>query len=153
MWSLGTSSLVLIMRSFLKFCYRIQVNLAAADVLIALCCMWPHLVNDLTKPAFVLGAFMCKFNAFAQSKSNSSFLVTTLLLCCISPIWHNYASIGILYGLLAASATTMLNAFTQQSLFDVQSLEARCPLAEKFGFTKNFIATWVFVLSPASACS
>ena len=44
------------------------VNLAIADVLIALCCMWPHLVNDLTKPAFVLGAFMCKFNAFAQSK-------------------------------------------------------------------------------------
>ena len=46
------------------------VNLAIADVLIALCCMWPHLVNDLTKPAFVLGAFMCKFNAFAQSKSD-----------------------------------------------------------------------------------
>ncbi len=45
-----------------------QVNLAVADVLIALCCMWPHLVNDLTKPAFILGAFMCKFNAFAQSK-------------------------------------------------------------------------------------
>ena len=43
------------------------VNLAAADVLIALCCMWPHLVNDLTKPAFVLGPFMCKFNGFAQS--------------------------------------------------------------------------------------
>lgn len=43
------------------------VNLAVADVLIALFCMWPHLVNDLTKPVFVLGPFMCKFNAFAQS--------------------------------------------------------------------------------------
>ena len=44
------------------------VNLAAADILIAAFCMLPHLVNDLTKPAFILGAFMCKFNAFAQSK-------------------------------------------------------------------------------------
>lgn len=51
-----------------SFFFLRQVNLAVADVLIALCCMWPHLVNDLTKPAFILGAFMCKFNAFAQSK-------------------------------------------------------------------------------------
>lgn len=61
----------------------LQVNLAAADVLIALCCMWPHLVNDLTKPAFVLGAFMCKFNAFAQSKLTTIvFVFRHFTLCC-----------------------------------------------------------------------
>nr|CAH0109844.1 unnamed protein product [Daphnia galeata] len=58
------------------------VNLAVAGVLIALCCMWPHLVNDLTKPAFVLGAFMCKFNAFAQMTCLTSSVLTLAAIAC-----------------------------------------------------------------------
>ncbi|XP_057376357.1 QRFP-like peptide receptor [Daphnia carinata] len=58
------------------------VNLAVADVLIALCCMWPHLVNDLTKPAFILGAFMCKFNAFAQMTCLTSSVLTLTAISC-----------------------------------------------------------------------
>ncbi|CAG2117418.1 unnamed protein product, partial [Medioppia subpectinata] len=30
-------------------------NLAVADVLICVCCMWTHLVNHLTEPLYVLG--------------------------------------------------------------------------------------------------
>uniref|UniRef100_T1IYK1 G-protein coupled receptors family 1 profile domain-containing protein n=1 Tax=Strigamia maritima TaxID=126957 RepID=T1IYK1_STRMM len=44
------------------------VNLAVADVMIAVCCMWVHLVKHLTSPIFLLGAFMCKVDAFIQSK-------------------------------------------------------------------------------------
>lgn len=44
-------------------------NLAVADVLIAICCMWVHLINNLTEPFYILGPFMCKINGFAQSKS------------------------------------------------------------------------------------
>ena len=62
------------------------VNLAIADVLIALCCMWPNLVNDLTKPAFILGDFMCKFNGFAQSKFLSSINTKKYVNC--STIQH-----------------------------------------------------------------
>ncbi|XP_023220961.1 cholecystokinin receptor type A-like [Centruroides sculpturatus] len=43
------------------------VNLAVADLLICLTCMWVHLCNDLTEPIYVLGPFMCSFNPFAQT--------------------------------------------------------------------------------------
>ncbi|KAL8623903.1 hypothetical protein ACOMHN_050618 [Nucella lapillus] len=41
------------------------VNLAVADCLVTLSCSWVHLLDDLT-PRWVLGAFFCKFNSFAQ---------------------------------------------------------------------------------------
>ena len=41
------------------------VNLAVADCLVTLSCSWVHLLDDLT-PRWVLGAFFCKFNTFAQ---------------------------------------------------------------------------------------
>ena len=44
------------------------VNLAVADLLICSCCMSVDLVNNLTEPVFVLGAVVCKMNAFCQSK-------------------------------------------------------------------------------------
>lgn len=43
------------------------VNLAVADCLVALSCTWVHLLDDLT-PGWVLGAFFCKFDTFAQGK-------------------------------------------------------------------------------------
>ena len=43
------------------------VNLAVADCLVTLSCSWVHLLDDLT-PRWVLGAFFCKFNTFAQGQ-------------------------------------------------------------------------------------
>ncbi len=43
------------------------VNLAITDLMVALSCSWVHLVHDLTE-GWVLGAFFCKFNSFAQGK-------------------------------------------------------------------------------------
>ena len=43
------------------------VNLAVSDLLVTLMCTWVHLVDDLTE-GWVLGAFFCKFNTFAQGK-------------------------------------------------------------------------------------
>ncbi|KPM09394.1 7 transmembrane receptor-like protein 3 [Sarcoptes scabiei] len=67
----GNSAVVICI--FLKRSLRITVNLylanlAVADILICVCCMWVHLVNHLTAPAYVLGPFLCKINSFAQSK-------------------------------------------------------------------------------------
>ncbi|GFY70960.1 g_PROTEIN_RECEP_F1_2 domain-containing protein [Trichonephila inaurata madagascariensis] len=43
------------------------VNLAVADLLICICCMWVPLANSITKPLYSLGAFICKLNPFAQN--------------------------------------------------------------------------------------
>ena len=45
------------------------VNLAVTDLMITLSCQWVHLVDDLTE-GWVLGAFFCKFNSFAQGNQN-----------------------------------------------------------------------------------
>ncbi len=52
-------------------------NLAVADILICLFCMWVHLVNHLTEPLYVLGPVICKFNGFAQSKHYYFFYSST----------------------------------------------------------------------------
>lgn len=44
------------------------VNLAVSDLLVTIWCTWVYLVNNLTE-GFVLGAFFCKFNTFAQGMS------------------------------------------------------------------------------------
>ncbi|CAH1242644.1 KISS1R [Branchiostoma lanceolatum] len=41
-------------------------NLAVADILIAVCCMWVALIKDLTDPVWIFGDFMCRFNTFMQ---------------------------------------------------------------------------------------
>ena len=41
------------------------VNLAVADLLVTVCCMWVTLVDDVTE-GWVLGAFFCKINTFMQ---------------------------------------------------------------------------------------
>ena len=43
------------------------VNLAIADLLVTSMCSWVHVVDDVTEN-WVLGAFFCKFNSFAQGK-------------------------------------------------------------------------------------
>ena len=45
--------------------YYYIVNLAVSDLLVTLSCSWVHLVDDLTE-GWVLGAFFCRFNSFAQ---------------------------------------------------------------------------------------
>lgn len=44
-------------------------NLALADSMICIICMLPHALIVYTRGKFVLGAFMCKFSPFTQSKS------------------------------------------------------------------------------------
>lgn len=41
------------------------VNLAVSDILVTSMCTWVHLVHDVTE-GWVLGAFFCKINSFAQ---------------------------------------------------------------------------------------
>ena len=59
------------------------VNLAVSDLMVTSSCTWVHLVDNLTEN-WVLGAFFCKFNSFAQGKR---FLNTTnchmKLLTCL----------------------------------------------------------------------
>jgi hypothetical protein len=44
------------------------VNLAIADLLVAVSCAWVHVVTDLYTKGWILGDFFCKFNSFAQGK-------------------------------------------------------------------------------------
>lgn len=46
-------------------CYL--TNLAVADAIISMFCMWAHLVKNLFD-WYVLGAFMCRVEGFAQSE-------------------------------------------------------------------------------------
>ncbi|KAK8760302.1 hypothetical protein V5799_028431, partial [Amblyomma americanum] len=41
------------------------LNLAVADTLICIFCMWVHFVNSLST-FYVLGSFMCRFEGFAK---------------------------------------------------------------------------------------
>lgn len=56
-----------------------MVNLAVADLLVTLCCSWVHLVDDLTE-GWVLGAFFCKINSFAQVVSLVASVFTLSLI-------------------------------------------------------------------------
>ena len=47
------------------------VNLAVSDLMVTLTCTWVHLVDDLTEN-WVLGAFFCKFDSFAQGEYSCS---------------------------------------------------------------------------------
>ena len=47
------------------------VNLAVCGIMVTSFCTWVHLVGDLTHD-WLLGAFFCKFNSFAQGKSQVS---------------------------------------------------------------------------------
>ncbi|GFS09653.1 pyroglutamylated RFamide peptide receptor [Elysia marginata] len=44
-------------------------NLAVADLLVALFPMWIYITIDVTD-GWILGGFLCKFNAFVQSELN-----------------------------------------------------------------------------------
>lgn len=58
------------------------VNLAVADLLICLTCMWVHLCNDLTEPIYVLGPFMCSLNPFAQMTCLTASVLTLSAISC-----------------------------------------------------------------------
>nr|XP_046919642.1 QRFP-like peptide receptor isoform X1 [Dermatophagoides farinae] len=57
-------------------------NLAVADILICICCMWVHLVNHLTAPTYVLGPFICKINSFAQMTCLTSSVLSLSAIAC-----------------------------------------------------------------------
>ncbi|XP_052829131.1 QRFP-like peptide receptor [Octopus bimaculoides] len=57
------------------------VNLAASDLLVTLSCSWVHLVSSLNED-WVLGAFFCKFNSFAQVTSTVSSILTLTVIAC-----------------------------------------------------------------------
>ena len=44
------------------------VNLAVSDLMVTSSCTWVHLVDNLTE-GWILGAFFCKFNSFAQGRN------------------------------------------------------------------------------------
>ena len=58
--------------------YYYIVNLAVSDLLVTLSCTWVHLVDDLTE-GWVLGAFFCKLNSFAQGKNQARLPVIVLV--------------------------------------------------------------------------
>ncbi|XP_050718123.1 QRFP-like peptide receptor isoform X1 [Eriocheir sinensis] len=57
------------------------VNLAAADLLVTLVCMWVHIVRHLSHPHYVLPALVCKLDGFVQT---TTLLASVLTLTVIS---------------------------------------------------------------------
>ncbi|XP_067142649.1 QRFP-like peptide receptor [Centruroides vittatus] len=58
------------------------VNLAIADLMICLFCIWVHFVNNLAESHYILGSFMCKFNSFSQMTSLASSVLTLSAIAC-----------------------------------------------------------------------
>ncbi|GAB6030926.1 hypothetical protein CHUAL_007753 [Chamberlinius hualienensis] len=58
------------------------VNLALADLAIALFCMWTHLVKHLSYPNFILGPFMCRIDAFIHMTALTSSVLTMTAISC-----------------------------------------------------------------------
>ncbi|KAF8795013.1 QRFP-like peptide receptor like protein [Argiope bruennichi] len=58
------------------------VNLAVADLLICMCCMWVPLANSITKPLYSLGGFICKLNPFAQMTCLTASVLTLSAISC-----------------------------------------------------------------------
>ncbi|XP_041364201.1 QRFP-like peptide receptor [Gigantopelta aegis] len=57
------------------------VNLAIADLLVVVSCSWVHLLTDLTE-GWILGAFFCRFNTFAQVLSLVASILTLTFIAC-----------------------------------------------------------------------
>ncbi|XP_035670172.1 QRFP-like peptide receptor [Branchiostoma floridae] len=55
------------------------MNLAVADLLIALFCMWIHLVQSMI-PNWIFGDFMCRFNNFIQGVSVACSILTMTVI-------------------------------------------------------------------------
>ncbi|XP_063445832.1 tachykinin-like peptides receptor 99D [Mytilus trossulus] len=55
------------------------VNLAVADLLVTVCCMWVSLVDDVSE-GWVLGAFFCKINTFTQVLSVVASVLSLTLI-------------------------------------------------------------------------
>lgn len=76
-----TVALIKSVRSAMNF---YVANLAMADAMICIFCMLPHALIVYTRGKFVLGAFMCKFSPFTQSKSNFVFINKIVLFPIIN---------------------------------------------------------------------
>uniref|UniRef100_A0A2P2HW83 Substance-K receptor-like n=1 Tax=Hirondellea gigas TaxID=1518452 RepID=A0A2P2HW83_9CRUS len=55
---------------------RYLVNLAIADLLVALCCTWVHLVRHLASPNYVLPGIVCRLDSFVQATTLSASVLT-----------------------------------------------------------------------------
>ncbi|XP_075680393.1 QRFP-like peptide receptor isoform X1 [Dermatophagoides pteronyssinus] len=81
----GNSAVVLsvLMKRSLRVTVNLYLaNLAVADILICICCMWVHLINHLTAPTYVLGPFFCKINSFAQMTCLTSSVLSLSAIAC-----------------------------------------------------------------------
>lgn len=56
------------------------VNLAVADLLVTLVCMWVHIVRHLSHPNYVLPAIVCKLDGFVQGTCSMSVLTTDIII-------------------------------------------------------------------------
>ncbi|XP_014790986.1 neuropeptide FF receptor 2 [Octopus bimaculoides] len=94
------------------------VNLAVADLLVTVCCSWVHLVDDLTE-GWVLGAFFCKVNSFAQVVSLVASVFTLSLI-----------AFDRFYGIVFALKAHMMERKAKGSLFCVWScaIAVGCPI-------------------------
>ena len=54
------------------------VNLAVSDLMVTLTCTWVYLVDDLTE-GWILGAFFCKFDSFAQGQCYINYFIANML--------------------------------------------------------------------------
>ncbi|XP_065293282.2 QRFP-like peptide receptor isoform X3 [Dermacentor albipictus] len=57
------------------------LNLAVADTLICIFCMWVHFVNSLST-FYVLGSFMCRFEGFAKMTCLTCSVLTLSAISC-----------------------------------------------------------------------
>lgn len=57
-----------------KFNYYI-LNLAVANILVPLTCMWLHLMHDFNRAQWTLGPFFCRIHTFSQGKKIHQFSI------------------------------------------------------------------------------
>ena len=63
------------------------VNLAISDIMVTSSCTWVHLVDNLTE-GWVLGAFFCKLNSFAQGTYVAVALSSLTFSAAKSMTWY-----------------------------------------------------------------
>ncbi|XP_078659605.1 QRFP-like peptide receptor [Branchiostoma floridae x Branchiostoma belcheri] len=115
------------------------MNLAIADLLIALFCMWIHLVQSMI-PNWIFGDFMCRFNNFIQGASVASSILTMTVIA----MDRFYA---IIFPLKARVTDT--NAAVVISLVWIAAIAANVPLLvvleqKEYLWDDGFLEVWCF---------
>jgi hypothetical protein len=63
------------------------INLAVADIIISMFCIWIHLIDSVSGAPWVLGPFICKISGFLQSEYHHRFHTLLSDLCSSSVQW------------------------------------------------------------------